>query len=104
MRVTRFMKSRRTARVMNRPNPFMHLREDRSEMPSDDEEIVERIKVTSYFEGSTLTAKLLMSDGSELNADEYTPGGNGFVVAKWLSQLVSKWSWNSPTTCWSMAS
>ena len=76
-------KSRRQARLATRPNPFVCFR-------GDPEEEVEKktdqpTKVMSFYDGKVRLARMLMSDGSLINADNYVQGKGGFIVAHWAN-------------------
>jgi hypothetical protein len=74
-------KARRQERLGKRPHPFMCFR------PADDqdEDMDEPVTiVTKYFDGNQRVAKMLMSDGSTINADKYTAGSDGCLVASWF--------------------
>lgn len=72
-------KVRRQQRLNNRPHPFLCFRAADAEGPEEEISVV-----TRYYDGEARVAQMLMSDGALINADRYEPGGDGFVVAKWL--------------------
>ena len=74
---------RRQSRLAAKPNPFLCFRVvDQGDAPPDDEPHDEAlVAITKYWTGSM--AKCLFDDGSELNADGYEMGPNGFVIAVW---------------------
>lgn len=78
-------RTRRQHRLDKRPNPFICFRED--EQPEPKEEQVEII--TRDYDGRSRLAKLLLSDGTMINADKYEAGADGFVIAKWVAQNES---------------
>ena len=64
--------------MSHREHPFVAFRES---APAPCEE--EALPVTTYWTGSQ--AKMLLSDGSQTNADNLVHGESGFVVATWAS-------------------
>ena len=73
-------KARRLKRLAARPNPFICFRKD----DENEEELIEdELKcIAKQFDGKQAIA--IFSDGSQFTADQYVPGPDGFVIAKWL--------------------
>ena len=60
---------------------------DNGEQDQDDEAEIDDEPVAvvgRFFDGHSYKAKMLLSTGDQLMADQYSKGEDGFVVAKWL--------------------
>ncbi len=74
-------KARRMDRISRRPNPFVCFRQAEQSAKTEEEEAS---IITTYYDGHSRVAKMLLSDGTTINADQYTTGPDGFIVAEWL--------------------
>ena len=56
-------------------------------------------KVTKYFDGNQRVAKMLLSDGVLINADDYASGLDGFIVAHWYGEHNDSLELEVPNSC-----
>ena len=79
-------KSARDKRLRGRPCPFLNFRDSPAGSPAVKDEPEDKSLASMVYDPCTGIARLLYSDGSAKNADQYRATDEGFLEAVWLGE------------------